>query len=52
MAGWRKLSLNSAATSERHKDAAHSFGWNSQADEYIDSEACESDEDFMSELEK
>ena len=51
MAAWRKLSLNSAATRERDKYAARSFGWNSQAGEYLDCEACESDEDFMSELE-
>ena len=32
-------------------NSAHSFGWNSQAGEHMDFEACESDEDFMSELE-
>ena len=51
MAARRELSLNSAPTRERNKNAAHSFGWNSQADEYMDCEACESDEDFKSELE-
>ena len=51
MAAWRKLSLNSAATRERDKKTAHSFGWNSEAGEYMDCEACESDEDFMSALE-
>ena len=51
MAAWRKLSLKSAATRERDKNAAHSFGWNSQAGEHMDCEACASDEDFMSELE-
>ena len=53
MAAWRKLSLNSAATRERERDknAARSLGWNSQAHEYIDSEACESDDDFMRQLE-
>ena len=51
MAAWRKLSLNSAATREPDKNEAISFGWNSQAGEYMDCEACESDDDFISELE-
>ena len=51
MSAWRKLSTNSAATRERDKNAAHSLGWESQASEYMDCEACDSDEDFMSELE-
>ena len=50
MAAWRKLSANSAGTRERDKNAAHSLGWKSQASEYMDCEACDSDEDFMSEL--
>ena len=49
MAQWRKQSLNLAATSD--KNAARGLGWSSQADEYIDSEACESDDDFMRQLE-
>ena len=51
MAAWSKLSVNSAAMRERDKNAVHSFGWNSQTGEYMDCEACDSDEDFMSELE-
>ena len=45
------VAANSAATRERDKNAAHGLGWKSQASEYMDCEACDSDEDFMSELE-
>ena len=45
-AAWRMLSVNSAATRERDKNAAHSLGWNSQAGEDMDCEECDSDEFF------
>ena len=51
MAQWRKQSLNSAANRERDNNAARSLRWSSQANEYTDSEACESDDDFMRQLE-
>ena len=41
MAAWRKLSVNSAVARERDKKVARNLGWNSSADENIDSEACE-----------
>ena len=42
MAAWRKLSVNSAVARERDTKVARSHGWNSLADENIESEACES----------